>query len=424
MRLSMLPTHCSPIAVDIGTTSVKVMQVAGADRPALVAVAELNVPETIRGDTEKRYAFLAEELPGLLKANEFKGKRVVCAPLASHVLVQTIQLERLVGSVDDNALAAAQLEAEHGCAPGSLVVRSTPIIPTTRGGRAVTETLCWSMSREDAMRHLELFQSMRMKLVGMHSQVFAMNSAFAHLNRRTSDASLCTMYVDLGWGGMKICLSHGQEIVFAKQVRIGGRQFDALVAKSTGCDARTARQRRMEQGVVSVANASPTASASETSTEGLAMLRAGMERARRTGETQETVVATDRRQGITPLELRNTVAPNRTASSATNETVFEVAGVDCSELIESMADELTMCARYHGSLFSGQRIDRVVFLGGEARSTALCKQLAQALNTPAQLGDPIARFASSPDDPALPDPGKAAPEWAVACGLCTAPCDL
>ena len=69
------------------------------------------------------------------------------------------------------------------------------------------------------------------------------------------------------------------------------------------------------------------------------------------------------------------------------------AGVDCSELVESMADELKMCARYHGSLFGGQKIDRVIFLGGEARSTILCRKLAESLNVPAQLGDPIARFA-------------------------------
>ena len=89
-----------------------------------------------------------------------------------------------------------------------------------------------------------------------------------------------------------------------------------------------------------------------------------------------------------------------------------------------MSDELTMCARYHGSLFGGRRIDRVVFLGGEARSTTLCRRLAESLNVPAQLGDPIARFADGPDDPRLPVPGQAAPGWASACGLCASSVDF
>ena len=100
------------------------------------------------------------------------------------------------------------------------------------------------------------------------------------------------------------------------------------------------------------------------------------------------------------------------------------AGVDCSELLESMSDELSLCMRYHSAVFSGRRVDRLIFLGGESRSTSLCRGLAKSLNISAQLGDPMARFASGPNDPKLPEPGHVSPAWAVACGLCTAPVDL
>jgi hypothetical protein len=46
------------------------------------------------------------------------------------------------------------------------------------------------------------------------------------------------------------------------------------------------------------------------------------------------------------------------------------------------------------------------------------------LNISAQLGDPMARYASGPNDSMLPEPGHVSPAWAVACGLCTAPVDL
>ena len=50
-------------------------------------------------------------------------------------------------------------------------------------------------------------------------------------------------------GGMKIAVAHGTDMVFAKQVQIGGRQFDGLVSESTGCDTVTARMRRVTEGI-------------------------------------------------------------------------------------------------------------------------------------------------------------------------------
>lgn len=420
MRFSMLPSQLSPIAVDVGTSSAKMLQITGGDAPSIHAQTELDIPEPIRGDFEKRFAFLAQEIPGAIRAHGFKGRRVVCAPLASQVLVQPVQVER-INEADPSSLAAAQLETQLECIPGSLVVRAREIASGTRDGRAYSETLCWAMAREDSMRYVDLFKQMRCRLVGMHSQVRAIVSAFSHLSRRSSDSTTCTMYVDLGWGGIKIAVAHGTEMVFAKQVQIGGRQLDGLIAEASKCDIATARMRRIADGISAAPTPGSNARNRTVSNDGMAVLRAGMDQGSANSlETQRhatgSVVATDRRQGITPSEMidRNPDGNGRVMT----------AGVDCSELIESMADELKMCARYHGSLFGGQKIDRVIFLGGEARSIMLCRKLAESLNVPAQLGDPIARFASGPDDQKLPTPGQAAPGWAVACGLCTAPVDL
>ena len=419
MRFSMLPSQLSPIGIDIGSSSVKALQVVGRDRPRLHAVAELEIPDTIRPDLEKRYAFLEEEIPALLRAHDFRGRRIVCAPLASQVLVQPIQVERGANENESQSIAAAQLEAQIECVPGSLVVRALPIAQSSRDGRATTEMLCWAMAREDSMRYVDLFKTAKCKLVGLHSQVRALVSAFEHLNRRSSDSTVCTMYVDLGWGGMKIVVAHGTEMVFAKQVQIGGRQLDGLVAEGTGCDVFTARMRRIADGITEDERPLSAARDRAVAGDGLAVLRAGLAQEGAQPAVDAAAVSTveDRRNGMIPPELTSQVQPS-------SDPVIMAGGVNCSEIIESMADELSMCARYHGSLFGGRKIDRVVFLGGEARSTALCRRLAQSLNVSAQLGDPLARFAEGPHDSRLPDPGHASPSWAVVCGLCTAPVDL
>ena len=48
MGLSMLPTQLSPIAVDVGAASIKVLQVTIGERPSIHALAELEIPDPIR----------------------------------------------------------------------------------------------------------------------------------------------------------------------------------------------------------------------------------------------------------------------------------------------------------------------------------------------------------------------------------------
>ena len=91
----------------------------------------------------------------------------------------------------------------------------------------------------------------------------------------------------------------------------------------------------------------------------------------------------------------------------------------------SLVDELSMCVRYHNSLFRNNKIDRMIFLGGDARNIPLCQHIAKELHLPAQLGDPLTRLECKRS---LRTPGLALgqpqPGWAVVCGLCNAPTDL
>ena len=101
------------------------------------------------------------------------------------------------------------------------------------------------------------------------------------------------------------------------------------------------------------------------------------------------------------------------------------ASVDLSEQLDMICDELSMCLRYHQGLFPNRSVDRVIFIGGEARQKWLCQHVMKVLGLKAQLGDPLARLgvSNSARTPGLIR-GQPQPGWAVPCGLCTAPTDL
>jgi Tfp pilus assembly PilM family ATPase len=94
------------------------------------------------------------------------------------------------------------------------------------------------------------------------------------------------------------------------------------------------------------------------------------------------------------------------------------------EAVESLADELNMCMRYHGALFPDHPVQRALFAGGEARDRGLCQALAETLELPVKVGDPLAPLLSREARSALDDPAGPHSAWAVAFGLAAAPTDL
>ncbi len=87
--------------------------------------------------------------------------------------------------------------------------------------------------------------------------------------------------------------------------------------------------------------------------------------------------------------------------------------------LEEMTGELTQCLRYYESIFRNQPVERLIFLGGQAYDKRLCQAIAQRVNLPAQVGDPLVRVGRAPGAGASAglhrlDPK---PDWAVAVGL-------
>jgi len=87
--------------------------------------------------------------------------------------------------------------------------------------------------------------------------------------------------------------------------------------------------------------------------------------------------------------------------------------------LDLLADEVTKCLRYYESVFRGNGVERAIFVGGGAYDKHLCQSLAQRLNLPAQIGDPLVRVQSvgGTDVGATMDRRQPHPDWAVAVGL-------
>ncbi|MBX3365487.1 MAG: hypothetical protein KF866_12085 [Phycisphaeraceae bacterium] len=378
----------APIAVDFGVTALKVLQVSTAEPPALVAASMLPTPDPLLYDPAKRFAFQLEQLPKVLKRSGFRGKRAVCVIPADRTFCKHLQLTRSDG-VNLRDLIHSAVPAELGCPASALVLRHIEVKGVERPGQANrNEVICLATPREIVNRLMQAVRSARLESVGMHDEFTCMLNAFSGMG---SEQPQTTLYLDIGWARTRVIIASGKELLFARCTEIGGRHLDEAVAHQLKYELPLARQERLAMEHLTPDGVEPSVTPAPEGA-GMAMLNAAMRKA--DGEAKS---------GPAPAARR----------------------ADLSEPLDILKDEIAACLRYFESLFPSRRVDRAVFLGGEARHRALCQHLAKALRVAGQVADPMARVARTGNEPTNgvdfhhPQPG-----WAIVLGACLSQTDL
>jgi len=398
MAFSVFQAQTSPIAIDFGSSSVKLLQLTLGERNSIAAAAELPIPEAIRSDRDKLMNYYAEYLPALISEGRFKGRRAVIALPSSRTFIQHMPCSDIDGMSRLDVIKA-QLQTKIGTAPDGLVVRYRDVEGVAPGGQQRREVICLAIVRDLVMQYVELLRRQKINVVGVHPETLALTNAFSHLVQDEADRSMTTMFVDMGWAGAQVAICHGEHLTFARYVPIGGRHFDQRIATELHCDLMTARSQRITMG----------------------------EQARRAQPSRG-------RTGVLETALLNAASDAWSAGAGCGTTPTEpgtsaqsmiTTRIDLTELIDAVSDELAGCIRYHATILPDRRVDRLIFVGGESRQLWLVRAIAESLGIPAFLGDPLLRLNTETTGPT---PGvelrEPQPGWTVVAGLCTAPTDL
>ncbi len=348
--------------------------------------------------------------PCLIKRGGFKGKRAVCAIPAWQTKCKHISLARAEGM----SLAAQVNDAiavQFGRDPATLVYRYIEVPCAEKSSKA--EIMIAAVPRELVEQLMKAIVDAKLEPVGMHGEFSCVLRTFEHVHRRDADANQNTLYLDLGATTTKVMISHGKELAFARVISLGGRHLDDLLVRQLKCDLSEARRIRLGDDSAFVP---PPQKAKAEVLVGAAAAGApgGEAPAGAPGPAQHQERSKFNSAPGFSTEVRSQ-PPAALCPDAGN----------LSEPLESVTDEVMMCLRYHDSQFPGKRVDRAMFVGGEARHRGLCQAVARALRLPAQMADPLARIARTGAEPALGvDLKQPQPGWAVALGLCLSPTDL
>jgi cell division ATPase FtsA len=272
----------------------------------------------------------------------------------------------------------------------------------------------------------------------MNVEAKAVVDCFTHIYRRKTDADLTTCFVDMGSSGTRVMIAKSGQILFARSIPIGGEHFNRAVANGLKISLEDARVLRIKLCAMQ-AQAAQAA-------------QAAAEEARQAG--QAPAPATFRQPQAEPQSLEqafpllgaamaassgksstSTAAAPRTArhEAAAPAPAFEGGGElqEKSRLVEQalreplnkLTEELDLCRRYHETTFHSKPLDRLVFIGGEARHRGLCMHIARSLSLAAQVGDPLVRMGRTSDvgvESGI-DRRQPQPSWSVAIGLSMGP---
>lgn len=366
-----------PIAIDFGTSALKVLQVTGAEQPALVAAASLETPSELLDDAAGRIAYQTQQLPQLVRSAGFKGKRAACLMPVSLTFCKHIQVPKGdAGAVEASTKFA--LASQLGVDPGLLVLRHTAV-GLVGAEQNKIEVIGMAAARSTVDQLMRSLVSAKLEPVGMQPEFGAALTGFHAIGAAPEDKT--TLYLDIGYGTTKAFIARGNRLMFARSFDFGGRALDKALAAKWKVSVSRAHEARLSDADFTGVQRAPMLSLGSLS--------------------------------------------GASSGSAMNGKKSPSVMPDLKEAFEILSDEVSLCVRYQRSLFPDQPVERAVFTGGESVNLGLCRRLAATVRVAVQTGDPMGAIQKSGKEPAqgveLSGP---LPGFAAALGLSMCPTDL
>lgn len=406
--------RANPIGVDFGSDCLRLAQVhyTGSEY-RLLAAASADVPSHVRHNPTARLEFFVETTRDLLAQGNFRTRQAVLALPAASMHIQHLRMAKMDDAETKKALpweARGKLPID----PSQALLRHLIAGEVYQDQEPKNEVIVMAAARDFINQLLASASKARLDVIGMNVEPKAMVDCFNHVYRRKVDAEVTNCFLDIGSASSRAVISRGQQIFFARSIPVGGEHFNKAVAHAHRisldqakllriqlCANQPAFSERREKETVH----QPDAIASSNVEQAFPLLGAGLQAARQPSAVAEAPVM----ENLSPED-----------ELAQKSKLVEQA---CREPLNKLIEELDLCRRYYESTFPSKPVERILFVGGEARQRSLCQYIAREMGLAAQVGDPLVRMGrisevgiESGIDRRQPQPG-----WAVAIGLSLGP---
>lgn len=358
-------SRCSPIGIDIGSRSIKLVQFDAA-RSELRETARwdlspnddvgaisnrpnagrLEIGPTGNADAAGRDAQIIEAIRQARQGRKFRGSDAVLCLGAGSLFVQNIrvapangdELGKIVSMEAAGRLPFSSEEAE---------IRFLHADDIRQGDAVRREMILMASHRPVIQRLLTIAESAGLRPVAIDAEPMALLRCYVRQFRRDDDQQRRRMFVNVGASTTQILIARDGDPMFVKYIELGGRHFDEAVARNLKMSASDATALRRHNG--------------------------------------------DRRADQRDPDIARSI------------------GESVRPVLERLAQEISLCLRYYSVTFRGQPLEQVVLTGGEANAS-LQEWLGGRIDVPCELGNPLRSFQKAPTA------GRVS-QWDVAAGL-------
>ncbi|MBN1359923.1 MAG: pilus assembly protein PilM [Sedimentisphaerales bacterium] len=320
-----------PIGLDIGHSSIKMVQLVLTDDGAKVLAAErASLPPHADEDDQTHQRLVTGTIKQLLTRGDFKGREVVSALPNERLRITSLRLSEAEACREEKTLQN-QAAQRFGLDPRSDTIHHVLAGSVRQGDEAKNEYILLATDNETITSHISLLERAGLKLAGIDAVPCALFRNFERMMRRQEDKERTLMFIDVGHRYTTVVIGRAGEICFVKQMAFGVARFSEDIAAQLDISAADADALRLKRD-------------GDTSVE---------------ASTQRLVAD---------------------ALAATGE---------------QLAAEISLCLRYYSVTFRGRRIERALVTGGGAHEPAVLDVLRQRLAIETEVAEPLRGFDSS-----------------------------
>jgi type IV pilus assembly protein PilM len=219
-----------PIGLDLGSSSLKMAQIENSDNKLeLMAAKSVEIPLKYHDDPSRRLGIQAEKIRHLMKSGGFKGQKAILSLPAAFTSIRQVKIPM---SMADNVDEAIKTEL-NGQLPYSVedaVIRHYPVGKAYDNGEEMQVRFVVASSRSNVDACLNMANHAKLDVVGVDIEACAIVECFTRLLSQDTNGSQTTLFIDIGWTGTQVVLTHGQKLVFVRNLPVGGLNLDQTVA--------------------------------------------------------------------------------------------------------------------------------------------------------------------------------------------------
>lgn len=322
--------RAGPIGIDLGSRSIKLVQMNG-DRTRILESVRWDLPIEPAADAAEQFKRWTTALMEAREGRKFVGRECVVCLGAGLLAVQNVRVTKpAVGELEPVILRELGDRFAFPIAESEL--RFLEAADVRQGDTIRREVIVLGCHRPQLDQFLTVVDDAGLKPVAVDIEPQAILRCYDAQYRRDEDRDQRSIVVHVGNSNSAVIIAQGDEILFIKYIDLGGKHFDEAVARHLKMDLSAAWALRRNNG--------------------------------------------DRRADLQDPEIARSV----------NEAIRPV--------VDRLANEVSLCIRYHSVTFRGKPLVRMVLGGGEATQN-LVERLAARLDLKCELGDPFRAYVAT-----------------------------